>query len=456
MRYDVVIIGAGPGGLAAANILAAAGKKVAVVERGKFGGTCLNAGCIPTKMLLAAAEPGESAAALMRQKEVQGELTINYTGLQKRVWRYVGATSDAAEQSLASLGVDCVSGQARFLSAHELEVVMPDAGRRCLQTDWVIIASGSAPAAFPAMRPDHDCLLDSTDILRLNEPPKTLLVIGAGAIGLEFASFFSALGTKISLVEAMSQLAPTEDADLAGLLQKLLLKRGYDLHIGQKARSLVNADGRAVLTFEDGQTVMADKALLAVGRRGGADELDAGAAGIRLTSRGFVEVDENLLAAPGIFAVGDCNGRVLLAHAAAHQAAYAARKILGSETGSYKSGPVPACVYGAVEMMRVGANESQALKSGGKVESSLAELARNPIAQAHAQPQGFVKAIWRDDALVGISAIGAHVTQLVTAAELMVAGGFWDSRLDAVMLAHPTLDEALGEAVRAPRRPLAQ
>lgn len=451
MKYDVIIIGSGPAGSEAAQILASRGKKIAIIEAGKFGGTCLNAGCIPTKMLLAACGPIEDLANLKRQKELAGEISINYEGLQKRVWRFVSATSAAAAKNVADLGVDVIYGRAKLKNANTIIVESQDGSHREYCADWLILATGSKNAAFPGLQPDHECVLDSTDILHLPEIPKSLCIVGAGAIGLEFASFFHAAGSKIRLVEAASHIAPTEDADIAQQLEKTLLKRGYAIYSGIKAKKLASEGGAAFLHLENGEIIESEKALVAIGRTGTAADLNLAATECKVNTRGFIEVDSFLMAAKNIFAVGDCNGKVLLAHAGAHQAAYAARKILGTENGPYEPGPVPACIYGSPQIFRVGLAEHQ-LDGRENIEVSFWELARNPIAQAHADPQGFVKVVWENGRIAGISAIGGAVTQLVTAAELLLAGNYSGSRLNQIMIAHPTLDESLAEAIRGRRR----
>lgn len=448
MKYDVIIIGAGPAGLEAASILGANGKKTAIVEADKWGGTCLNAGCIPTKMLLAPASLMGEFANLRRQKEVTGEVGINYEGLQKRVWRFVNATSAATAQNLANNAIDTYNGMARLINSHTVTVSGASDVEQELETEWIILAVGSRNAVFNGLEPDHCHILDSTDILHLGEVPESLCIIGAGAIGLEFASFFSSAGSQITLVEAAAHIAPSEDDDIASLLAKTLSKRGYVIHSGKKARKLVTENDSAVLYLEDGEQVRSAKALVAIGRSGCTEDMGLQSAGLEVSARGFVKVDENLMAAPNIFAVGDCNGKILLAHAASHQAAYVARRIMGWQKTPYISGPVPACIYGEPQIMRVGLTAREA-SARGKAEISIAELARNPIAQAHGDPLGFVKVVWLDGAIAGISAIGGNVTNLVTAAELMVAGNYQGRGLDEIMIAHPTLDESLAQAIMA-------
>ena len=253
------------------------------------------------------------------------------------------------------------------------------------------------------------------------------------------------------LVEAAAHVAPTEDEDIAKELDRSLSKGGKTCIVGVKAVSLLTKDGQAELSLEDGRVITAAKALVAVGRTPNTAGLDCEKAGCTLKRRGFVEVNECLEAAEGVYAIGDVNGLTLLAHAAEHQGVYVARRVLGQEPGVYVPGPVPSCIYGSIEVMRVGQTAKALVAAGRNVSVSQVPLTLNAIAQAGGCSGGFVKVVWEDDAIAGIAAIGHGVSHLVTVAQMLIVGGYDADRLHEIMFAHPTLDEIVPAAIRAPR-----
>ncbi len=448
MHYDVIVIGAGPGGVAAAKTLAAGGKKVAIVEDTQWGGTCLNRGCIPTKMLLGAVAPGEAARAQERLRGLKADIKVDFSALQARIARFLKGSSQTLGKNMAAMGIELVQGRGVLAGDGRVRV---HAGESILELDAddIILACGSSNATFPGMAPDGDAVLDSTGLLQLSTIPKSLLVIGAGAIGLELGHFFAEMGSEVTLVEGAAHVAPLEDADIADELRKILKKRGIVCIEGVFAKSLASADGQAQLTLADGRILTAQKALLAAGRRPNTDGLGCGTAGVSLNHRGYVETDSCLRAAPRIYAIGDINGRVLLAHAAEHQARYAAAVILGREEGPYVQGPVPSCYYG-LEIMRAGETAASLLAMGKTaVTVSRVPMSLNPIAQSWGTTHGFVKAVWDDGRLAGMAAIGHHVSQLVNVAMMLVRDGCDAAGVDRLMFAHPSLDEICVAALTA-------
>lgn len=451
-RFDVIIIGAGPGGCTAARILAQSGRTVALVESATVGGVCVHCGCIPTKFLLAATATLGQLRNHARFGSLKGSLEVDFAALQSRKNRFIKGTASALAKSLQSAGVAIFQGVGSCVAPGRVTVSSGGALVN-LEGGDIILAAGSRSAAFPELEPDGEAVLDSTMLLNLNAAPESLLIVGAGAIGIEFSDFFAALGTAVTIVEGMPQVIPTEDKDIADELQNMLEKSNRACLTGKKVDSLATVDGKARLRLDDGTELHGEKALVAIGRKANCEGLGVEAIGGALTPRGFVAVDGQLRAAPHCYAIGDINGLTLLAHAADHQGEWVARHILGLVAEEYNPGPVPACVFGHIEVMRVGKTERDAVKGAAQVFTSRSSFSANPIAQAHAANAGFAKAVWEDGVLVGLAAVGHGASHLVTAAQLLVHHRHTPESLHSFMFAHPSLDEILKSVVLAPRTP---
>ena len=273
--------------------------------------------------------------------------------------------------------------------------------------------------------------------------------MGGGVIGLELGRFFSRLGAKITVVEALERLAPFEDPEVSKTVASLAKREKWRLLTGKRVATLATEGDHALLTLEDGSTLEAELALVATGRGPNTAGLGLEEAGATLRRGGFVEVDEYLQAAPGISCIGDANGIAMLAHTASHQGRYVARRLAAAEDVPYESGPIPWCIYGAPESFRVGLMAEELKAEGLEPEVSQAPLAANPIAQSHASAQGFVKAVWLDGRLAGLTGVGHGVSHLVTQATIAVREGWTPQDADRFIWAHPTLDEALHAALTA-------
>lgn len=454
MTYDIIVLGAGPGGFDAATEAAEQGARVALVERDLLGGTCLNRGCIPTKLMLGATSAVEELAGQTKVKVASGEITVNFPGLQSRKDKLISATRKAMQQRLKTLGVDVFKGEGKILSPTSVEVTGVTE-TATLEGKNLIVAVGARPTSFPGLEPDGQCVVDSTGFLEQEEMPESLIVVGAGFIGLEMAQVAHRMGAKVHVVDALERVAALEDPDVSKALNSIFKRWKWDVRTGVKVASVGTENGKAVLRLEGehkkGSEIVADKALLAVGRRPNTAGIGLEEIGAELIGPGFVQTDDTLQAVPGVYVVGDANGRIQLAHAASNQAHYVVRRILGKTDTPYAPGPVPSVLYGAPEVCRVG-KMSEELKAEGKsCEISKAMLAANPIAQAHASTQGFVKVVWCEDRIAGVTAVGNDASRFVTAATMMVQEGMTREQVENVIYAHPTLDESLLLAVRAAR-----
>ncbi|MBG0776713.1 MAG: FAD-dependent oxidoreductase [Desulfovibrionaceae bacterium] len=468
METGLLVLGGGPAGHAGALEAAGLGLSVVLVEREHLGGTCLNRGCIPTKLFLGATAAGPELESAAKLKLAAGSIDFDLPALQTRKERIVTGSRKAIAAQLADAGVRVVAGAGRCTAPGVLEVAATgetggtdgtgESGGACaeIRFDACILATGSRPAAFPGLEPDGDAVLNSDHALELAEAPESLLVVGGGAIGLEMADFFGRLGTRITVIEGLAHLAPTEDPEVGETLARVLKRRGAGVRTGARVASLKTVDGKALLVLESGEELTAAKALVAAGRLPNSRDLGLEHLGVHTRGPGWIVTDDRLLAAPGVAAVGDVNGRTLLAHAAAHQARFAARLLAGRETGSYAAEPMPSCVYGHVEAMRAGPTTAQLKATGREVLASTAQLAANPMAQAAGATQGFVRVLWLrgadgEDRVAGMSAVGHGVSHLVTQAQLIIAAGWREADAHAHIFAHPSLDEALQAALAAPR-----
>ncbi|MES9994985.1 FAD-dependent oxidoreductase [Desulfovibrio aminophilus] len=448
MTCDLLVLGGGPAGYEAALEAASLGLKTILVERDALGGTCLNRGCIPTKLLLGATAAVEELAAQAKLRLAEGSIRTDLAALVTRKDRLLEATRKAMRQKLAALGVEFVQGDGRVLRPGAVEVQGPEDAREIAYAK-LLLATGSRPSSFPGLTPDGGAVLDSTGFLELTAMPASLIVVGAGFIGLEMAQAAHRFGCSITLVDALDRVAAQEDAEVSAALLGQLKRWKWDVRLGVKVASLVTRDGKAALTLDSSQEIVADKALVAVGRRPNTENLGLEALGVTPGRGGYAPVDDHLRAAPDVYAAGDVNGIVLLAHAASHQARYIARHAAGRTDAPYLSGPVPSILYGSPEVLRVGRLPGELLKEGRAVKVSAAPLAANPIAQAHGQTQGFVKVIWSEGRVAGVTALGYDVSRMATTAALMVRDGWTREQAEDIIFPHPTLDETLWAAFTA-------
>ncbi|UTF50867.1 NAD(P)/FAD-dependent oxidoreductase [Desulfomicrobium sp. ZS1] len=448
-HFDIIVIGAGPGGYAAALLASQRRKTVALIERQHLGGTCLNWGCIPTKLYLGATAHLEGLHAQSRLRLCRGSVQMDMGALKKRKNAFVAATHKAMGCCLEKHGVALVQGQASLIDKNTVRVASD--AEQTLSFTTLIIATGSSTNWFAGLEPDHARILDSTDLLDLDEAPASLAVIGAGAIGLEMAEFWNRMGTAIHVIEAAPRIAPAEDEEIAQTLSGMLKRKKWNIVTGKRVAGLVNEGESVLVRLEDGTQIRVEKALVAVGRKPNTPGLGLDNAGVAMTGAGWVTTDDFLRTTPNIYAIGDVNGRTLLAHAAEHQGRYAVLHALGETAAPYTPGPIPGCIYGSIEVMRAGHTAAELAAQGKTVTVSRASLGANPISQAHGQAQGLVKVAWVDGVVHGVTAVGHGASHLVTLAEIMVRDRWTAHTAHEHIFAHPTLDEALRDALIAPQ-----
>lgn len=447
----VVVIGAGPGGYVAALRAAQLGAEVTVVERDLVGGTCLNRGCIPTKTLMASVE----ALAKARGGE---EFGFRLAGDPEPVWPAMQARKSRVVEQLRSgihllfkkAGVRLLTGEARFVEPRVVEVATRE-GVEHVEGDAIIIATGSEavrPAFFDFSQP---AVLDASGLLEIEEIPESLLVLGAGPVGCEFACLFGELRTRVTLIELMPQILPQEDVRLARQFQAILRRKGITVLTKTKVDEVLEyrPDGVTV-RLSDGQIVSAQFMLVAIGRAPNTTGLGLDVAGVACNERGYILVDEGMrTSASGIYAVGDVVGGLLLAHVAAHEGLVAAENALG---GSRRRDLrfVPRCVYTFPEIASVGLSEDEARDEGLRPVTGTFRLGALGKALALGESQGFVQVVadYDTDRLLGATMIGPRVTDVIHEVAVALHAGFSALRLGEVVHAHPTLAEAVMEAAQ--------
>jgi dihydrolipoamide dehydrogenase len=451
MNCDLLILGAGPGGYTAALEGARAGLRTILVEQGFLGGTCLNWGCIPTKLFLGATQTIPELKAQSRLRIATGEIVVDLPGLQRRKRTLVQATRKSMALRLEQTSVKLVQGVGRLTGPNTVAVESEGTFQEIRFTS-LVLAVGSRPAFPPGLVRDGAHILDSTDMLDLEEIPPHLAVVGAGAIGIELGQFFNRLGSTISLIEMAPSVLPAEDPEISGILAWSLKRQGWTIHTSTTVERVATTDEEVQLSLSTGKDVRANKVLVAIGRMPNTAGLGLENTTVNVDRRGWIATDESLQAADGIFAVGDVSGRALLAHAAEDQARYVVRRLLGRTTEPYRSMPVPSCLYGEPEAFRAGKSFRELLKEGDAVKSSRYQLAASPVAQAFGSSHGLIKVFWSNGKVVGITGIGHRTTGLVTLAEVMVNQGWDREHIHEIVVAHPTMDEALKEALLAEQK----
>lgn len=447
-KTDLIIIGAGPGGYETALEAAKAGLSVTLFEGAELGGTCLNAGCIPTKCLVKNAE----VVSQFKNSEQFGiddfTFSLDFNKVMERKNNVIETLRAGIAQMMKMAKVNVVKGFAAFTDDHTVTCDGEE-----YTADNFIIATGSVSKALPIPGADLECVMDSTRILSIDHIPESLTIIGGGVIGMEFAGIFSALGSKVTVIEFMKQILPPFDADIAKRLKAALTKQGIKIITGAAATSITqDADYQCVVNYtvkDKEEQVVSSDLLMAVGRAPRLDTCGLDKAGVEYTKRGIV-VDEWMRTnVPHIFAIGDCNARMMLAHVASFQGMHALNAILGHDD-DIDFNVVPSAVFTNPECGMVGLTEAQCKEKGMDVKIGQAFFRANGKALAMGESEGLVKLIF--DAVSGCL-VGAHIMGVQAAdlaqqcADLMSRGTTRDQMLD-IIFGHPTVSEVLMAAAR--------
>jgi dihydrolipoamide dehydrogenase len=453
--FDVIVIGAGPGGYVTAIRASQLGLKTAIVEREALGGVCLNWGCIPTKALLKSGEIYEQLGHLSDYGLAVEGRSYDFTKVIERSRKVAKQLSSGVAFLMKKHKIEVFDGAASLQKgqiAPTVTVSMKAGGKRSLTAKSVILATGARARVIPAVGlvPDGERIWTYREAMVPKTAPTSLLVVGSGAIGIEFASFYRALGSEVTVVEALPRILPVEDEEVSTTARKAFEKRGMKFHVGAKVVKLSKAAKGVTMDVElDGlvKTLTADVAIVAVGIDGNVEDLGLEALGVKV-DRGHVVTDAHgATNVPGLFAIGDVAGPPWLAHKASHEGVHCVEHIAGLPSTNLTS-PIPGCTYATPQIASVGLTEAQAKDKGVKVKIGRFPFRVNGKAIAAGETEGFVKTVFDGEtgALIGAHMIGGEVTEMIQGFALAITMEATEAELIATVYPHPTMSEAMHEA----------
>jgi dihydrolipoamide dehydrogenase len=441
-QFDVVIIGGGPGGYNAAIRAGQLGLKAAIVEmRATLGGTCLNVGCMPSKALLHASELYEAANREFEHLGIEVSPRLNLSKMMAQKDESVTALTKGVDFLMKKNKVERFLGKGRLAGPGRVEVEGEDGKVVTLEAANIVLATGSEPSGLPGIKVDGDRIVDSTGALSLGEVPKTLVVIGAGIIGLELGSVWRRLGAEVTVIEYLDRICPGMDADLAKAFQRTLAKQGVNFRLGAKVTGAKAGKAKVDLTVEPAaggaaETLSADRVLLAIGRRPYTAGLGLETVGLVPDARGFLETDHFRTAAAGIWAIGDVIHGPMLAHKA-EEDAVACIELIAGKAGHVDYNLVPSVVYTAPEVAWVGRNEEQLKAEGRAYKAGKFPFAANSRAKINHETDGLVKVLADavTDEILGVHILGPQAGELI--GEYCVAMAFRAASEDIARVCHP-------------------
>lgn len=457
-NYDLVVIGGGPGGYVAAIKAAQLGLKTACVEmRGALGGTCLNVGCMPSKALLHASELFDEANGGMDKFGIStGKVSIDISKLMDHKDGIVTDLTKGVEFLLKKNKIDYVQGRGKVASAGKVEVELNDGGTQTIDTKNIIIATGSDVASLPGIEIDEKIVVSSTGALSLPKVPKHMVVIGGGVIGLELGSVWKRLGAEVTVVEYMDRITPEMDGEVSKTFARILKKQGFKFKFKSKVTAVKTTKTGATVSVEpaaggDAEKIKADVVLVSVGRRPYTEGLGLEEAGVKMTDRGQVEINDHFETnIPGIYAIGDVVRGAMLAHKAEDEGV-AAVEIIAGFAGHVNYDAIPGVIYTMPEVASVGKTEEQLKEAGIAYNTGKFPFTANSRAKANSQTDGFVKVLSSQDTdlILGAHIIGADAGNMIAELTLAIENGISVEDVAYSCHAHPTESEATKEAAMA-------
>jgi len=454
--FDLIVVGAGPGGYVAAIRASQLGLKTAIVEREALGGICLNWGCIPTKALLKSGEVYEQLGHLGDYGlKIEGR-SFDFTKVVERSRGVAKQLSSGVAFLMKKHKIEVIDGTAvlqKSAPAPKVVVTLKAGGTRTLQAKSVILATGARARTIPAvgLAPDGDRIWTYREALVPKACPKSLIVIGSGAIGIEFASFYRALGADVTVIEALDRILPVEDAEVSAAAQKAFERRGLKFRVAAKVGKLAKTKAGVSVDLEAGgkkETLEADAAIVAVGIDGNVENLGLEDLGVKI-DRGHVTIDGHCQTnVAGLYAIGDVAGPPWLAHKAMHEGVHCVEGIAGFPSANLTA-PIPGCTYSTPQIASIGLTEAQAKADGREVKVGRFPFRVNGKAIAAGELEGFVKTVFdaKTGALIGAHMIGGEVTEMIQGYAVAMTLEATEAELMATVFPHPTMSEAMHESV---------
>lgn len=450
---DIAIVGGGPGGYVAAIRAAQSGKKVLLIEEDRLGGTCLNYGCIPTKALLSSVDTLEKIRNAERLGVEVGAVKASIEKIMLRKNEVIDTLVSGIEHLMNANKIEFIKGKAEVQDKETL-ILKNKSLDATIKFQKLIIATGSKPASLPIVGADNGDILTSQELLALSEVPASIVIIGGGVIGMEFAFIYSALGSNVSVVEYFPQILNNIDEDVVDVVRAAAVERGIKLYESAKASSIRTAlDGSKIVEIEINDEIKyltSDKVAVAVGRKANLDSLELEKLGVELNERNNgIEVDEHMMTSnPNVYAIGDVTNKVQLAHVASHQGIVAADHINGLDIEmSYDQ--IPSAIFTMPEIGQVGMNEKDASAKGIECLIGKFPLMANGKAQAMGETEGFVKIIADKSTreIIGGTIVGVHATDMISTISNLIESGITIDKAAHVIYAHPTAAESIHEAI---------
>jgi len=455
MDFDVIVIGSGPGGYVTAIRASQLGFKTAIVEREALGGVCLNWGCIPTKALLKSGEVYETLGHLADYGLKVEKASFDFAKVVERSRKVAGQLNSGVAFLMKKHKIEVIEGVAKLekgQGAPKVTVALKAGGLRSVQAKHVILATGARARTLPAigLEPDGDRVWTYREAMVPKAAPKSLIVIGSGAIGIEFASFYRALGSEVTVIEALPRILPVEDEEVSKAAHKAFEKRGLQFRVGASVKKLSKSKTGVTVELEAGgkaESLQADVAIVAVGIVGNVEDLGLEALGVKIEKTHVVTDDHGSTGVPGLYAIGDVAGPPWLAHKASHEGVHCVEHIAGLKPTNLTS-PIPGCTYSNPQIASVGLTEAQAKEQGIEVKVGRFPFRVNGKAIASGETEGFVKTVFdgKTGALVGAHMIGAEVTEMIQGFALAITMEATEAELQATVYPHPTMSEAMHEA----------